>query len=456
MENDNNYCADLYNTSLRFRLLRQHHYPVDPDVFNKFKDRNGRFMEGMNKDVKGLLSLYEASHLSVNGEDVLEEALKYTTTCLKSIESHFDIILAKQVQHALAIPLHWRMPRIEARNFIDVYDRDDKKHAVLLQLAKLDFNLVQSIHQRNLSDLSWWWSDLGFKEKLTFSRDRLVENFIWAMGIAHEPQYSKCREGLTKFICILTAIDDVYDIYGSLDELELFTEAVCRWDISATEGLPPYMKTSYLAMLNLVNIISNNIKRDHGIDVSRHIVEEWKNLCKSYLKEARWFYNGYTPTLEEYLGNGWTSVGGPAAMVHAYFLHAENISVESLHCLKHGSELMYWASIITRLVDDLGNAKDEIIRGDVPKSIQCYMKQTGVSEEQARQHVKGLVRSYWKKLNEESVKSILPKSMIEMIINMVRTAQCIFEHGDGIGTSHGTTKDTAISLFVEPISIKRT
>ena len=67
-------------------------------------------------------------------------------------------------------------------------------------------------------------------EKLTFSRDRLMENYLWAMGIVSEPQFSKCRIGLTKFVCILTVIDDMYDVYGSLDELERFTDAVDRYN----------------------------------------------------------------------------------------------------------------------------------------------------------------------------------------------------------------------------------
>jgi hypothetical protein len=70
---------------------------------------------------------------------------------------------------------------------------------------------------------------LSFKEKLPFSRDRLMENYLWAMGIIFEPQFSKCRIGITKFVCILLAIDDMYDIYGSLDELECFTDAVDRY-----------------------------------------------------------------------------------------------------------------------------------------------------------------------------------------------------------------------------------
>ena len=76
--------------------------------------------------------------------------------------------------------------------------------------------------------------DLGLKEKLIFSRDRLMENYLWAMGIVSEPRFSNCRKGLTKFVCLLSVIDDMYDIYGSLDELKHFTDAVDRYDRNKT------------------------------------------------------------------------------------------------------------------------------------------------------------------------------------------------------------------------------
>jgi len=84
---------------------------------------------------------------------------------------------------------------------------------------------------------------------------------------------------------------------------------------------------------------------------------QWANLCPSYLVERQWFSSGYTPTVDEYLQNAWTSVGGPAAIVHAYLLLGCTISKDALDCFKHGSELIYWASLITRLSDDLGTSE---------------------------------------------------------------------------------------------------
>ncbi|KAE8706846.1 hypothetical protein F3Y22_tig00110388pilonHSYRG00401 [Hibiscus syriacus] len=43
--------------------------------------------------------------------------------------------------------------------------------------------------------------------------------------------------------------------------------------------------------------------------------------------------------------------------------------------------------------------QEELKRGDVAKSIQCYMREHGVSEEATRQQIKNLMREAWKKIN---------------------------------------------------------
>ncbi|KAH9792996.1 tricyclene synthase [Citrus sinensis] len=461
---DDNAIKDLNETAFHFRILREHGHSISTDVFDKFKKVDGRFDESLEADITGLLSLFEASFLgSVEEEDVLEEAKSFSTKHLNDyllgkLETN---ILTEKLQQSLHIPLYWRMQRNEAQNFINLYPTDVPKNlVVLLELAKLDYNLVQSIHQKELKELARWWRELGFHETLTFSRDRLMENYLWAMGIVFEPQFTKCRIELTKFVCILTAIDDMYDIYGSLEELELFTDAVKRWDTGAMEKLPYYMKICYLAMLNFGNDLAYDILKNHGLNFLSYIKNEWANLCGSYLVEARWFSRGHKPTLKEYLGNAWTSVGGPAAIVHAYLLQAEecNLTEHSLiNCLKDGYEIIYWSSLIARLSNDLGTSMAEIKRGDVAKSVQCCMNEEGISAEEARERIQGLLNYSWKKLNENRIakSNCLPNTMVNMCLNMARTAQCIYQHGDGIGSAEGVTKDRLVSLIVEPIPIEQ-
>lgn len=73
-----------------------------------------------------------------------------------------------------------------------------------------------------------WWVNLGIKQKLSFSRDRMVESFMFAGGVAFEPHYTNLRKWLSKVIKLILVVDDVYDVYGSLEELECFTKAIDR------------------------------------------------------------------------------------------------------------------------------------------------------------------------------------------------------------------------------------
>lgn len=56
-----------------------------------------------------------------------------------------------------------------------------------------------------------------------------MECFFWTVGMAYEPELSDLRKGLTKVTSLITIIDDIYDVYGTLEELELFTTAVERY-----------------------------------------------------------------------------------------------------------------------------------------------------------------------------------------------------------------------------------
>lgn len=116
------------------------------------------FKRSLLEDVKGMLSLYEASFLSIEGETIMEEGLNFTTAHLQNLLNSekrvADTYLYALLTHALELPLHWRTHRLEARWFIDVYPRKHDMNSCLLQLAKLDFNMVQGMYRDELQDLS--------------------------------------------------------------------------------------------------------------------------------------------------------------------------------------------------------------------------------------------------------------------------------------------------------------
>ncbi|XP_048325438.2 myrcene synthase, chloroplastic isoform X4 [Ziziphus jujuba] len=397
---------NLYATALDFRLLRQHGYWVPQEVFNGFKE-GGTFKACLSEDTEGMLSLYEASYHSVEGESTLEEAKDFTTKHLKQYIQNKKLDdqneqLSILVTHALELPLHWRTPRLETRWFIDVYHTTKHMNPIILELAKLDYNMVQSTHQEDLKHAYRWWSNTGLVPKLSFARD--------------------------------------------------------RWDMNEMDGLPDYMKLCFLALHNSINEMAFDVLKNREFHIIKYLKNSWADLCKSYLQEAKLYYSGYTPTLQEYIENAWVSISAPLVLVHAYFFLNNPITQEELQRLEEYSGIIRSSAIVLRLADDLGTSSDELKRGDVPKAMQCYMHESCASEEDAYEHIKFLIEKMWKKMNEDSgyaksAGNIYSETFIRSAMNLTRMAQCIYLYGDGYGVQDRHTKDNVLSSVIEPIPL---
>ncbi|KAG8370963.1 hypothetical protein BUALT_Bualt13G0037800 [Buddleja alternifolia] len=87
--------------------------------------------------------------------------------------------------------------------------------------------------------------------------------------------------------------------------------------------------------------------------------------------------------------------------------------------------------MITRLLDDIGTTPVEMERGDVPKTIQCYMKETGVFDKEAQEYTMFLINETWKNLNGEPIEdSPFSQDFITCSINMGRVTHYVYQHGD--------------------------
>nr|BAS30550.1 isoprene synthase [Ficus septica] len=446
----------LHAAALGFRLLRQHGFNyVSQDIFKIIKDQNGSIKESLSKDVKGMLSLYEASHLAFQGESLWDEAREFTRTHLNDLIRSDDLSkdVAEEIRHALELPLHQRMNRLEARRYIEGYAKRSDANRVLLEFAKWDFNMVQSTLQNDLKDLSRWWKDVGLTNKLSFARDRLVESFFWSVGMAFEPQYSRLREELTKVFAFVTVIDDVYDVYGTVDELELFTDAIERWDVQAVQNLPDYMRICFLALYNTVNDLVYETLKERDEYILPYITKAWADMCKAFLQEKKWTQNKETPSFEDYLENGWMSSSGGVFLVNSYLLVSQDITKQGLESLENYHNLLRWPSIIFRLTNDLATSSAELERGETTNSISCIMSDTGLSEESARQHLRNLIEETWKQMNKGTMSGESPftKPFMETAINLARIAQCQYQHGDGHGNPDTKSKNRVLSLIIDPI-----
>ncbi|KVH96607.1 probable terpene synthase 11 [Cynara cardunculus var. scolymus] len=445
---------NLYAVALCFRLQRHNGLHTNPDVFQNFMDANGKFKMSSSDDIEVLLSLYEASYLGANGEDILSQAKEFTTMQLTSLVSQLNPKLGTKVLLSLGLPRHLRMTRLEARRYIDEYGNEDDHNPIVLELAKLDYNHVQSLLQRELVEVTRWWEHLGLLKKLSFVRDRHLECFLWTVGVLPEKKYSGGRIELAKIIAILLVIDDIYDIYGSYEDLVLFTEAIRRWDLSEMEHLPEYMKISYTALYNTTSEICHKILKEHGLSVEPFLHQTWIDMVEAYMVEVEWVRSGTMPTFEDYIKNGVTTSGTCMALVHLFFLISEGVTEENMrHLLDPYPKFFSLAGTILRLWDDLGTSKEEQERGNVASSIQLLMREKNItSEEEGRKKILQLINELWKDLNTELVTPdalLLP--MIKVALNMSRASQVVYQHNED---SYLTSVESQVQyLFFKPIDI---
>lgn len=394
---------DLSELSLCFRLLRQEGYYVSADrVFGHFKGKYCQFKEIVGEDISGLVNLYEASQLSMKGENILEEAEKFSSQLLNEKMTFVDQNQATTARNTLKNPFHKSLARFTAKHFVGDLNCENECGKALQELARLDTNVIQSIHQAELLQVSSWWKDLGLAKEMKLARDQPLKWHMWPIAMLTDPSLSEERIDLTKPISLIYIIDDIFDVNGTIDELTLFTEAVNRWDIAAIEQLPNYMKKCFKALNEITNEIGYKIYKKHGLNPIESLKKTWASLCNAYLVEAKWFASRRLPPADEYLKNGIVSSGVHVVLVHMYFLLGGGSNNERADFLSEDSGIISSVAAILRLWDDLLSAKDENQDRNDGSYITCYLKEhQGASFEIAREHVLNMISENWKCLNKE-------------------------------------------------------
>ncbi|KAL0435410.1 UNVERIFIED_CONTAM: Gamma-cadinene synthase [Sesamum radiatum] len=446
---------DLFTTALQFRLLRQHRYLVSCDVFNKYMAEDDKFEETLTSDAKGLLSLYEAANVRIHGEDVLEDAVAFTTHHLKRMMQQLEPLLQCQVKRALEQPLHRGVPRVEASHYISFYERNELKNEMLLKLAKLDFNYLQNIYKKELHDLSRWWNELDLISKLPYARDRLVECYFWGATFHFQPQHSYARIEITKSVQMLTVMDDTYDNYATLEEADLFTEILEKWDINEIDRLPDYMKIIYKFILNLYEDYEVEAAKQGKLFAVPYAKEAVKQIAKAYNRHTQWFLGEQMPTYEEYLVNTiitsciyvFLTVGIPGL---------KSISKESIDWLmSEPNKALIASTRVCRHANDIGSDERESRGGNIPTAVDCYAKQYGVSKEETVDKFNELLENAWKDFNTEwsTEISTISKDMMEQLLNYARAAEVNYRNGRDAYANPQKIAGQIAAVFMDPIVI---
>ncbi|KAG5587143.1 hypothetical protein H5410_047577 [Solanum commersonii] len=219
---------DIDVTAMGFRLLRLHGYVVSTDAIKIFESKGEFFCVAgqTSQAVTGMYNLFRASQLMFPKEKILDDAKKFSSNFLQEKRAQNQLIdkwiitkdLPGEVGYALDVPWYANLPRLETRFFLEQYGGEDDvwigktlyrmpliNNNTYLELAKLDYNQCQALHQLEWKSILQWYKECRLVEFGLSERSLLVRYYL-AMGSVFEPERYRERLVWAKVAAIMETI----------------------------------------------------------------------------------------------------------------------------------------------------------------------------------------------------------------------------------------------------------
>ncbi|KAK9057483.1 hypothetical protein SSX86_022319 [Deinandra increscens subsp. villosa] len=281
---------DLDDTNMAFRVLRTAGYQVSCDVFRYF-EKNGKFMcypDQSSEAVTVMFNLYRASQVLFPGEKILNDVKKFSYSYLMEKRSKNELfdkyVIAKdlpgEVGYALDVPWYASLPRLETRYYLGQYGGEDElwiakvlyrmgniSNNKYLELAKLDYNHCQAIHQQEWRNIKKWYAHLNIEEGVN---TRLLWAYYEAAASIFEPERCNERVAWAKTTVIANIVTSFFARHQySNTDIRMFVNEFTNAKRCERNGKP------WSAMMNAlhetINQISSNTKEAHGVDIYPHL-----------------------------------------------------------------------------------------------------------------------------------------------------------------------------------------
>ncbi|CAB4276940.1 unnamed protein product [Prunus armeniaca] len=334
------------------------------------------------QDIGAALELFKASEIIIHpDESVLEkqnnwmshflkQELSNTLTQARRLNKHIGL----EVDDALKFPFYASLGRLSSRRATKSYNTESTRilkssdsclnigNEDFLKLAVEDFNICQSIHHKELNHIARWVVENRL-DKLKFYRQKQAYCYFSAAANLFAPELSDAHMSWAKSGVLTTVVDDFTDVGGSEEELVNLIRFIEKWDVNVSvDCCSEHVEIIFSALKNTINEIGVKAFAQQGRSVTSDIIETWLDLLKSGLKEAEWLRNKSVPTMEEYMTNGYITIGiGPIVLPALYFvgheLSEEVVGSSELH------ELYGLMSTCGRLLNDIQGFKRDSTEG---------------------------------------------------------------------------------------------
>ncbi|CAA0384230.1 unnamed protein product [Arabidopsis thaliana] len=261
---------DLETISIMFEVFRLYQHKMSCDSLVRFKGEDGRLKESLVGDVRGMLQLYQASHLGTPSDQyIMEEAKSFTRNHLEFLVESTTIPphLSSHIRDALYIDRYHNMEILVQREYISFYEQEEGHDLTLLK----------------------WWKDQDIPYKLPYMRDRIVETYFPTLGLYFEPRFSLRRIIIAKMIIIVVSLNDVCDSYATYPEAKSLIDSL---------QTKQYFHTKWQYWTGEIEREMKPRGRSASV---QHTIDETKSLGRACLALSKWASEGSMPTFDEYM-----------------------------------------------------------------------------------------------------------------------------------------------------------
>ncbi|ESQ30641.1 hypothetical protein EUTSA_v10012075mg, partial [Eutrema salsugineum] len=216
------------------------------------------------------------------------------------------------------------------------------------------------------------------------------------------------------------------------------------WDIDddAMDGLPDYLKHVAKFIIDTFQEFGRQLQSESGGSYSLEATIEYcKNLVRANLQLAKWARAGYLPSIDEYLDVAGVEIAVYFTLAGILMAMDHNICKKEAYDWLKSREKLAKAMTIKARVDDMS-------RGYVTNSVNCYKKQYGVTEEEAFRGLRQMVADGDKLMNEEFLKPInVPHEVLKLFHDTLRAINVSYDKDDGFTRPGKHLKSHITSMF---------
>ncbi|KAL1548424.1 gamma-cadinene synthase-like [Salvia divinorum] len=251
-------------------------------------------------------------------------------------------------------------------------------------------------------------------------------------------------------------MDDTYDNYATLEEDDLFTLILDRWNLNTTDVHPDHMKVVYRFILSIYEGFALDAEKQGKSFVVPYYRETVKELGRAYNREQKWIMERQMPGFEEYMKNSII-----ASCIYVMFTSLvpgmESVDEKIVQWLLSEPKVVIFTAKMGRTNDDLGSHERENREGKLATVVNCYMKDKGVSKEEATCEFVEFIENGWKDITAEWANkgsNSMSKDMVEMLLNYCRIVEITYNNKeDGYTDPQNNLAPLIASLYVDPLHI---